>query len=93
MRAEQCENAAPRSHRSTRSSRSTLQPCPSFSFLQFFNPFGEEAPGGPELLELSAPAAVEGVDLARRPLLGEASLAKLRGDLVAVRRAPLIHGK
>src|SRR6476620_11013619 len=40
------------------------------SFAELFEPFCEEAPGPPELFEIFLSLSVEGIDLARRPLLG-----------------------
>src|ERR1700761_5748383 len=40
------------------------------SFAELFEPFREEAPGPPELFEVLPSLGVEGVHLARRPLLG-----------------------
>src|ERR1700731_1664217 len=39
------------------------------SLMELFEPFSEEAPGPPELFEIFPPLSVEGIDLARRPLL------------------------
>src|SRR6476661_8930350 len=52
------------------------------SFAELFEPFCEEAPGPPELFEIFLSLSVEGVDLARRPLL--------RGDLLHVDEAALL---
>src|SRR5688572_828784 len=49
--------------------------------VELFDPFCEEAPAPPELLEVLAASGVERVDLARRTLL--------RGDLLDVREASL----
>ena len=54
----------------------------SASFAELFEPFCEEAPGPPELFEIVLSLSVEGVDLARRPLLG--------GDLLHVDEAALL---
>src|SRR4051794_24321886 len=50
--------------------------------VKLFDPFGEEAPAPPELLEVLAAVGVERVDLARRALLG--------GDLLDVGEASLL---
>lgn len=50
-----------------RSARSTLRPCLVASFAELI---GEEAPVPPELVEVQATSCVEGVHLARGPLLG-----------------------
>src|ERR1700754_4259625 len=49
------------------------------SFAELFEPFREEAPGPPELFEIGLSLSVEGVHLARWPLLG--------GDLLHVDEA------
>jgi len=50
--------------------------------VELVDPFGEEAPAPPELLEVLAALGVERVDLARRSLLGR--------DLLDVGEAPLL---
>src|SRR6478735_9310333 len=50
--------------------------------VELFDPFGEEAPAPPELLEVLAASGVERVDLARRTLLGR--------DLLDVGEAALL---
>src|SRR5262245_2093114 len=52
------------------------------SFMELFEPFSEEAPGPPELFEVFPSLSVEGIHLARRPLL--------RGDLLHIDEAPLL---
>src|SRR6476469_3124088 len=52
------------------------------SFAEPFQPFCEEAPGPPELFEICPSLSVEGIDLARRPLLGR--------DLLHVDEAALL---
>src|SRR5512135_1065504 len=52
------------------------------SFAEQFQPFFEEAPRPPELFEIFLSLSVEGVDLARRPLLG--------GDLLHVDEPALL---
>jgi hypothetical protein len=47
-----------------------------------FEPFSEEAPGPPELFEIFLSLSVEGIHLARRPLLGR--------DLLHVDEAALL---
>src|ERR1700733_815675 len=50
--------------------------------MELFEPVCEEAPGPPELFEIFLSLSVEGVHLARRPLLG--------GDLLHVDEAALL---
>src|SRR5678816_945442 len=50
--------------------------------MELFEPFSEEAPGPPELFEVLPSLGVEGVHLARRPLL--------RRDLLHVDEAALL---
>src|SRR5208283_5456457 len=67
---------------SASSARSTLRPCLRASFAELSEPVCEEAPGPPEFFEISPSVSVEGVHLARRPLLG--------GDLLHVDEAALL---
>ena len=50
--------------------------------MELFEPFGEEAPGPPELIEVLLSPSVERIHLARRPLLGR--------DLLHVDEAALL---